>query len=190
MNVIIIALLAAIIIVTGCGREDPTSPAAASEPAAQTPEATATDAAPAFQLTDIDGERHSLGEYRGDIVVLYFWATYCIPCCDKLEKMPAMQEAYSPRGVHILALSADPSPQIVSGWEQEHDVDIPLIALSAEENKGQDVRGKYFPDKKILPLPQAVIIGPEGDILQTMGSELTLESLEAEIKTALKQTGR
>lgn len=187
---IIIALLAAVVGLHGCTREDPTPPAAASQPAVQKPETDTTEAAPAFDLTDIEGERHTLGEYRGDIVVLYFWATYCIPCCDKLEKMPAMQEAYRPRGVHILALSADPSPEIVSGWEQEHDVDIPLIALSAEENKGQDVRGKYFPDKKILPLPQAVIIGPEGKIVQTMGSDLTLESLETEIKKALEQTGR
>lgn len=189
----IIALcLIVVAALTGCRGSQTTTNTPSPDPASpDNPGPAASEKqAPDFELVDVKEKTHSLSHYRGDIVVMYFWATYCIPCCEKLEKMQAMHEAYSPRGVQFFGISLDPTPEIVSGWEQEHDVDFPLIALSAEKNKPQEIREKYFPDKKIIPLPQGIIINPEGQIVQKMGSELSLEGLEAAIKDALENAGR
>ena len=191
---LIIALVAfAVAVLSGCPDSatvsDSNSPDPTTRPDNLDP-AVSTKQAPGFELVDVNGRTHALSEYRGDVVVMYFWATYCVPCCEKLEKMQAMHEAYGPRGVQFLALSLDPTAEIVAGWEQEHDVDFPLIALEADENKPQQIRNKYFPEKKIIALPQGIIINPQGDIVWAMGSELTLEDLEEAIKSELQKAGR
>ena len=63
--------------------------------------------APAFRLMDLDGAVHSLPAYRGKVVFLNFWATWCGPCKVEMPAMEALYQAFRSQGMEILAVSVD-----------------------------------------------------------------------------------
>jgi thiol-disulfide isomerase/thioredoxin len=62
---------------------------------------------PGLSLKDVGGRTRSLGEYRGKIVVLNFWATWCKPCRDEIPILVSLDSRYRERGVEFIAASAD-----------------------------------------------------------------------------------
>src|SRR6266704_1430372 len=58
-------------------------------------------------LTDLDGKRVHLRDYRGKIVVLNFWATWCVPCQEEMPMLVEAEKAWSPKGVIFLGASLD-----------------------------------------------------------------------------------
>jgi thiol-disulfide isomerase/thioredoxin len=71
--------------------------------AAWTPAAVAPD----LTLTNLDGTAHSLAEYRGKIVVLNFWATWCLPCREEMPMLSRLAAKYNEKEVAFLAASID-----------------------------------------------------------------------------------
>jgi thiol-disulfide isomerase/thioredoxin len=67
--------------------------------------------APEFTLPNLDGIDVSLAEYRGSIVILDFWATWCKPCTKTFPELHALQEEYADRDVVLLVVSLDKSAQ-------------------------------------------------------------------------------
>ena len=63
--------------------------------------------APAFSVHDLKGERHTLKQYRGRIVVLHFWASWCPYCRGEIPKLLQVYEHESSQGVTVLAVSVD-----------------------------------------------------------------------------------
>jgi cytochrome c biogenesis protein CcmG/thiol:disulfide interchange protein DsbE len=65
-------------------------------------------AAPSFTAKDLHtGATRTLADYRGEVVLLNIWATYCEPCKVEMPSMEELYKAYGPRGVHIVAVSID-----------------------------------------------------------------------------------
>lgn len=76
--------------------------------------------APDFQLTDLHGHTRNLGQYRGRVVLLNFWATWCKPCT---KEMPAMQQAYDrfkDQGLVVVAVNELEDEQRVREHIQKH----------------------------------------------------------------------
>ncbi len=71
-----------------------------SRPAINTP-------APPFRLIDLEGAAHSLTDYRGKVVFLNFWATWCGPCKVEMPAMEALYQTFRSQGLEILAVSVD-----------------------------------------------------------------------------------
>ena len=67
--------------------------------------------APEFTLPNLDGIDVSLAEYRGSVVILDFWATWCKPCTKTFPELHALQEEYADRDVVLLVVSLDKSAQ-------------------------------------------------------------------------------
>jgi peroxiredoxin len=86
------------------------------------------DAAPDFQLRDMEGRLVSLEQQRGKVVLLNFWATWCGPC--RVE-MPAMEQLYrslSRRDFEILAVSTDPQGAAVTRpFQRELKLSFPIL---------------------------------------------------------------
>ncbi len=83
--------------------------------------------APEFELIDSEGEMHRLSDYRGQVVVVNFWATWCPPC---LEEMPAMQRAWEvirEENMMMLGINLGEDEDAVFEFTAEYPVEFPLL---------------------------------------------------------------
>lgn len=80
--------------------------------------------APDFTLENLDGELVSLSDFRGQNVLVNFWATWCGPC---REEMPAIQARYNRGDFAVLAVDFGESAERVSGFLAEINVDLPVL---------------------------------------------------------------
>jgi len=111
--------------------------------------------APPFSLTDIEGRKLDLASYRGKVVLLDFWATWCAPCRDVIPSFVAWQKRYGPRGFQVIGISLDDSAAPVVRFSREYHLNYPVAvgnARLAERYGG------------ILGLPVAFVIDREGRI--------------------------
>lgn len=60
-----------------------------------------------FSLSALDGSRHSLSEFKGKVVLLNFWATWCGPCQVEMPHLEAMHKELGPKGLVVLGISTD-----------------------------------------------------------------------------------
>src|SRR2546426_1361741 len=67
----------------------------------------AADTAPDLRLNDLSGQSQSLADFRGKIVILNFWATWCEPCRDEMPLFIDAQKRYAGRNVSVVAVSLD-----------------------------------------------------------------------------------
>lgn len=97
-------------------------------------------ATPAFTLTGLDGKTHALSEYRGRVVILNFWATWCGPCREEIPAMGAVVRQYRQRGLALLAVNyKEPATTV-----------------------------RPFVDK--LPIDGTVLLDPDGAVYKQFGS--------------------
>jgi thiol-disulfide isomerase/thioredoxin len=156
-----IAALAALL-VAGCGRTQAAHAAAVSQ-AQPAQDANVIqfvknpDAAPAFQLNDLEGKPLSLAEAKGKIVLLNFWATWCGPCRAEIADLVDLQKRYADK-LEIIALATD-----------EDDVDeVRRFVLKSGINYrvamiSDEVRRDYG---GIAALPTSFVIDAQGRIVQ------------------------
>lgn len=69
---------------------------------AQSPKSTS------LKLTDISGKRFSLADYRGKVVLINFWATWCIPCRSEIPDLVKLQKQYGDQGLRIIGITYPP----------------------------------------------------------------------------------
>jgi peroxiredoxin len=103
-NVIFIVIIATVLAVVLLRRQG----FFLSGPAAElTRPASRTVLAPEFALSDIEGRAQRLADFRGTVVLLNFWATWCPPCRAEMPSMETLYHAYKEQGFVILAVSSD-----------------------------------------------------------------------------------
>ncbi len=116
----------------GIGRD---APAWAAEPATSAQRVISSNALPAtpeeaavLALPDLDGRPATLASYRGRVVLLNFWATWCIPCRDEMPVLVELRAQYGDRGLTVIAASAD-APERgpdVRRFVRRHLQDVPV----------------------------------------------------------------
>lgn len=109
--------------------------------------------APDFSLTGEDGRTYRLSDYRGQVVVLNFWATWCPPC---RYEMPSMERAYRQlraAGVAILAVNVGEDETTVFAFTGRYPVSFPLPL---------DRDGSVIARYPVIGLPTTFIIDPRG----------------------------
>ena len=133
--------------------------------------------APDVQFTKLDGSPFRLNDLRGRVVLLNFWATWCVPCRNEIPSLSAMQKDLEARGLSIIGVSYDDTADLV----QEFQKDIPQsyqIVLG-----GREV-GSQLPAS---PLPTTYIIDRQGRIRDKMIGERTRAAFESVIKPLLDE---
>src|SRR5664279_2139807 len=82
--------------------------------------------APDFTLTDIDGKKLALSDYRGKVVLLDFWATWCTPCRAEIPHFVEYQNAYRDQGLQVVGISMDDDVKPVRPFYQEYKMNYPV----------------------------------------------------------------
>ena len=124
-------------------------------------EAGAGETAPDFSLKDLSGNTVSLKQYRGHVVLMDFWATWCFPCRKSIPELISLQNKYRDQKLIILGISLDDPERINDKnlLEFKERVKINYPILRATYKMVQD----YFGNNQIA-LPTMFVINREGEI--------------------------
>ena len=115
------------------------------------------DAAPDFTVTDINGHKLSLSDYRGKVVLLDFWATWCTPCREEIPHFVEMQEKYGPQGFQVVGISMDDDAKPVREFYQKFKINYPVAV-------GDDKLAQSFGG--VLGLPVNLVLDRQGRIVK------------------------
>lgn len=132
--------------------------------------------AAAFVRNDLQKRRIDLAKYKGQVILLNFWATWCAPCQIEMPRFAQWQKTYAPRGLQILAVSMDDEPAPVLEYVKKHPLPFPVMM-------GDEDLGAKYGD--VLGLPDTFLINRDGIIVAHFKGETRLESIEAELRKLL-----
>ncbi len=132
--------------------------------------------APLFTATDLNGRKIQLADYKGKVVLLDFWATWCGPCRIEIPEFVNLQNRYRDRGLVVLGVSLDDSVEPVREFYRELNMNYPVVM--AEERIAELYGG-------ILGLPTTFIIGRDGRIYSKHIGATDASVFEDEIKELL-----
>jgi len=114
------------------------------------------ESAPSLVLADIRGVEHSLEQYRGKVVVVNFWATWCPPCVEELPSLENAWQRYRQQGLVVLAVSGEESDVVTSFLERlPSEITFPVL-IDGDMKSGNrwQIRG----------LPTTVVVDRSGDV--------------------------
>jgi cytochrome c biogenesis protein CcmG/thiol:disulfide interchange protein DsbE len=133
-------------------------------------------AAANFTLTSLEGKPIRLSDYRGKLVLLNFWATWCGPCIAEIPRFSTWQTEFGPQGFQVLGVSMDDDKPPVQKTARKLQLTYPIVM--GDEHLGELYGG-------VLGLPVTYLISPEGKIIARYQGETDLNQLEKRIATLL-----
>lgn len=120
-----------------------------------TTSATVNHVAPDFTLPQLDGQDLRLSSYRGKVVLLDFWASWCEPCRVETPHLIELQQKYGDQGLQIIGVSMDDSPEPARAFYQQFHMNYPVVMGTAKT-------GELYGG--VLGLPIAFMINRDGRI--------------------------
>jgi thiol-disulfide isomerase/thioredoxin len=133
---------------------------------------------PALSLKDLRGRTVRLSDYRGQVVLLNFWATWCPPCRAEMPELVEWQHDYRKKGLQVIGITYPPTKvREVRQFTRELKVNYPIV-IGSKETKELFFQGET--------LPLTVIIDREGNIREVIEGILLPEEFEQKIKPLLQ----
>ena len=132
-----------------------------------------------FSLLDLNGERRYLSEWRGKLIAINFWATWCAPCREEIPVFVELQQKYQSQGLQFVGIALQQAEE-VRDFIEEYNVNYPSLVGGDEVIKIASQLGN-----NIGAMPYTVMINTEGKIAFTHRGSLTKDEAEAVIKNFL-----
>jgi cytochrome c biogenesis protein CcmG, thiol:disulfide interchange protein DsbE len=152
----------------------PAPPGATMATAQASPGAAAL--APDFTRDDLAGHTLRLSDYRGQIVLLNFWATWCEPCLEEIRMYSRWQREHGVDGLQVLGISMDDDPAAVVDAVRNYQIPYPVVIGDAH-------LGNLYGG--VLGLPLSYLVDSSGRIVARYQGEAKLSALEARLRTLL-----
>ncbi len=130
------------------------------------------EAAPPFLLEDLQGEQVTLAQFRGQPVILNFWATWCAPCIFEMPELQAAYEAYGESDLVVLGLNRDEDPEVVADFlanDLEAEISFPILL---------DEHAVVGDGYGVMNLPTTYFVNPDGIVTGVHRGPLTLQQIE------------
>jgi thiol-disulfide isomerase/thioredoxin len=127
-----------------------------------------------FSFKDADGRKVSLSQFKGKVIILDFWATWCIPCKAEIPGFIELQSKYGDRGLQIIGLSVDDSQSMAKKYAIEMKMNYPVLLAEGRE----DILRAYDP---IPAIPVSVVIDRQGRIVGRHLGIAAMDVFEKEI---------
>ncbi len=133
--------------------------------------------APTWTLTDLDGKSVSSADFKGKVVVVDFWATWCGPCVHELPGYIELQKKLGPQGFTLVGLSLDEiSPAQVKKFAAQKGINYPIVMAGAEQVAAF---GNFE------GIPATFVIDREGKLRFEKHGAAPIEDLEKTVKNLL-----
>ena len=128
--------------------------------------------APIFELSDLQGRKHALSDYRGKVVLINFWASWCRECITEMPSLNKLYSQFSGQGLAVLGVTVDRKSEDAAAAAKKARVAFPILL----DNKGEVFIKKYA----VIGLPTTIIVDRKGIIRETLIG--TQDFLEKEMK--------
>ncbi|MFP5501938.1 MAG: TlpA disulfide reductase family protein [Candidatus Sericytochromatia bacterium] len=130
-----------------------------------------------FNLTSIEGKKFSLADFKGKVVILDFWATWCPPCREEIPDFIALQKQYRSQGLEIVGVSVDrEGPSVVKKFGEEYGINY--TSLMADDKVTAAYGG-------IRGLPTTFVIDRQGNIIKKYVGAQPKATFEKDVKALL-----
>lgn len=114
--------------------------------------------APNFSLPDLDGQQVSLADYKGKVILLNIWATWCAPCVAEMPSMEKLYQELKDEDFELLAVSVDETGSIaVAPFMKQHKLGFPVLLDTVG-----DIKSLY----QLTGIPESFIIDKGGILLE------------------------
>jgi peroxiredoxin len=133
--------------------------------------------AQSFPVKRIDGAPDGLDHYRGQVVVMNLWATWCPPCREEMPALQKLYEEYRAQGVVVLGVDQGEAARVAAKYARDHGVTYPILI---------DEDQQYGRAYAAVGLPTTVVIGRNGHIVKGIDGQLTLAQMREAVAPALR----
>ena len=181
-------ILVLMFIAAGCKKKEPEPPQQAevkaeektTQPSAdKAPPGPSAKSAPSFTLQDLNGKQVSLSDFKGKVVILDFWATWCPPCVKEIPHFIALYEQYKDQGFAIVGISVDRGGiSVVKSFARKYQVNYPILMTDGQVDKAYG---------DIPSIPTTFVIDSAGNIRQKYVGYRDKAVFEADIKALLEE---
>jgi peroxiredoxin len=122
--------------------------------------------APALDLKDMEGKEHRLADYKGRVVLINFWATWCAPCRDEMPSIRRLRDKFAGRPFVVLAVNLDEPESRIRKFLAEMKLDFPVLL-----DPGRKVAKAW--GARILPA--SYVVGADGRVRYQVVGEINWE---------------
>lgn len=132
-------------------------------------------ATPALSLPDPSGRMHDLAAYRGKVVLVNFWATWCAPCREEMPSMQALRTHLEDKPFEVLAVNMMESEEKIAAFRESELIELPVL---------MDKDGAAARNWKVRMLPISFVIDRHGAIRYQLVGEANWTA--ANIRSAIE----
>jgi peroxiredoxin len=133
--------------------------------------------APQFELRDLNGSLVRLSDYKGKVVLINFWATWCPPCRAEIPDLIRLQREHAKQGLQIIGITYPPQTKTrVRRFARSLKVNYPIILGTRQ------IKARFSSDET---LPLTVVINRDGTVSEIISGILLREEFDEKIKPLL-----